>query len=58
MLGVVCTPGDKGGYYLKYGGSVLKKSMTITVELESVQTDAYGGGWEYCIDSENNKIEE
>ncbi len=54
VLGVVCTPGDKGGYYLKYGGSVPKKSMAVTVELESVQTDAYGGGWGYCIDTENN----
>lgn len=52
VLGVVCTPGDKGGYYLKYGGSVPKKSMAVTVELESVQTDAYGGGWGYCIDTE------
>ncbi len=54
VLGVVCTPGDKGGYYLKYGGSVPKKSMAITVELESVQTDPYGGGWGYCIDTENS----
>ena len=26
--------------------------MAVTVELESVQTDAYGGGWGYCIDTE------
>ena len=47
-------PGDKGGYYLKYGGSVPKKAMAVTVELEGIQTDAYGGGWGYCIDTESN----
>ena len=53
-LGVVCTPGEKGGYYLKCGGSVPKKAMAVTVELEGIQTDAYGGGWGYCIDTESN----
>ena len=51
-LGTVCTPGDKGGYYLKYGGSVPEKAMAVTVELEGVHTDYYGGGWGYCIDTE------
>ena len=51
-LGTVCTPGDKGGYYLKYGGSIPKKAMAVTVELEGVHTDYYGGGWGYCIDTE------
>ena len=52
ILGVVCVPGNKGGYYLKYGGSVPKKAMAVTVELESVKTDHSGGGWGYCIDTE------
>lgn len=51
-LGTVCTPGDKGGYYLKYGGSIPEKAMVVTVELEGVHTDYYGGGWGYCIDTE------
>ncbi len=54
VLGTVCEKSDGGGYYLKYGGSVPAKAIAVLVELESVQTDAYSGGWGYCIDSESN----
>ena len=54
VLGTVCEKSDDGGYYLKYGGSVPAKAIAVLVELESVQTDAYSGGWGYCIDSESN----